>query len=414
MTSALRRTGAQIVGVGTHHSGERFAQVTPAENEADRFEIGSITKVVTGTVLARLVLDGATTLDGQIGTWLDAGDNAGITLEELATHASGLPRLAPNAFTHEGFDQANPYARFDEGLAEAGLRASTRTDTGKYAYSNFGYQLLGLCIERLTGRPLPDLFREVVFIPAGMTGATADHTLPVLQGEDEQGKVANWTLLLQGPGGINATIHDLLALVEAVISPRDPRLTEALELALEPRADAPGAKLGLGWALHPAGIACFGGGTAGFSTYVAADRESGRGAAVAINRHSSDAVQSVALAAAQGQNPEGVVPAPFDGDPAPFKERAIDLFRCLANLEFEAARRLMQTDTAQALTADRLRAGWTQVASGCGELRGPEAIEVVRARGAIQVTVVASGSEKPLTMRTWLDDERCVAGVTVS
>src|SRR5207249_4459102 len=139
-----------------------------------------------------------------------------------------------------------------------------------YAYSNFGYQILGLCIERLSGRRLSDLFQEIVFGPAGMSGATADHSLPVLQGDDDSGPVANWTQLLQGLAGVNATISDLLALVESVLSPRDDRLAEALRLSLEPRADGPGAKVGLGWALHPAGIACCGGGTAGFSTYIAA------------------------------------------------------------------------------------------------------------------------------------------------
>jgi CubicO group peptidase (beta-lactamase class C family) len=60
-----------------------------------RFELGSVTKTMTGTLLASLAGDGLAGLDDEIGRWLAAGPNAGITLRQLATHTSGLPRLAP-------------------------------------------------------------------------------------------------------------------------------------------------------------------------------------------------------------------------------------------------------------------------------------------------------------------------------
>src|SRR5215470_17377672 len=61
-----------------------------------RFEIGSITKTMTGAVLASLADDGIVRLDDEIGRWLDAGVNGDITLGQLATHTSGLPRLSPS------------------------------------------------------------------------------------------------------------------------------------------------------------------------------------------------------------------------------------------------------------------------------------------------------------------------------
>ena len=414
MAAALGRTGARIVGVGAVIGADRGVVVAPPEHEADRFEIGSITKVVTGTVLARLVLDGTTSLDAPIGTWLDAGDNGGITLEELATHTSGLPRLAPNAYTHPAYDPSDPYAAFDAALAEAGLRGASRTAAGEFLYSNFGYQLLGLCIERAAGRPLSDLFDEVVLGPAGMTGATADHSLPVLQGDDENGPVPNWTLLLQGPGGINATISDLLALVEAVITPPDPALAEALDFALEPRADGPGAKIGLGWGLHPAGLACAGGGTAGFSTYVAASRSTGRGVAIATNRHDAVSVQRVALAAAQGDDSAAMVPAPLEGDTQPFEARAVQLFGHFVARDFASARTMMRPETAESLTEDLLREGWAEVAGSCGDLHDPQPQETVRDNAFVRVTLMAPGSSKPLTMRVWFDADLRVGGVHIS
>jgi CubicO group peptidase (beta-lactamase class C family) len=413
MDAALRPTGASIIGVGSVEDGDRSTAVSPTEHTDDRFEIGSITKAVTGLVLARLVLDGATSLDSPVGGWLDSGDNSTITLEELAIHTSGLPRLAPNARDHEGFDAANPYGRYDAELAEAGLRSAALEDRGTYAYSNFGYQLLGLCLERITGRPLCDLFDEYVLKPAGMSTATADPDQPVLQGEDESGPVANWTLLLQGPGGINATIDDLLALVAAVLRPADGEFAKAVAFALESRADGPGAGVGLGWLLHPAGIACCGGGTGGFSTYVAGHMNTGRGVAIALNRSAPGIIQDVALAAAQGRDPAPVVRTPFEGDREPWARRALELFHALAALDFEGARRLMTSETADALTADRLSGGWSHVAGACGTLDTATVTDVARAKGAVEVTVVAEGAVKPLTLKAWLDPERRVAGVTI-
>jgi CubicO group peptidase (beta-lactamase class C family) len=89
-----------VAAVGSGSSGPAFA-VTEGLPEDARFEIGSITKTMTAALLASLVGDGVLTLDDEIGRWLDAGPNGNITLEQLATHTSGLPRLAPNQPTGE-------------------------------------------------------------------------------------------------------------------------------------------------------------------------------------------------------------------------------------------------------------------------------------------------------------------------
>lgn len=67
------------------------SRVSPADTAADgRFEIGSVTKTMTGTLLALLAADGTLRLDDEVGRWLSAGDNGRITLRQLATHTSGL------------------------------------------------------------------------------------------------------------------------------------------------------------------------------------------------------------------------------------------------------------------------------------------------------------------------------------
>ena len=93
--------------------------------------------------------------------------NAGITLRQLATHTSGLPRLAPNhQATH---DEANPYARYTAALAEEGLRQASPKPGAGFGYSNFGYQLLGLALERAAGRAYQALLSERVLGPLSMT-----------------------------------------------------------------------------------------------------------------------------------------------------------------------------------------------------------------------------------------------------
>jgi D-alanyl-D-alanine-carboxypeptidase/D-alanyl-D-alanine-endopeptidase len=123
-----------------------------------RFEIGSVTKTMTATLLAMLAGEGAFNLEDPVGRWLDAGQNADITLGELATHTSGLPRDAVDKPTAS----PNPYRDLTAERAEESLRAVTRKPEDGRVYSSFGYQLLGLVLERaggITRCPAPAAWR---------------------------------------------------------------------------------------------------------------------------------------------------------------------------------------------------------------------------------------------------------------
>ena len=409
---ALKLAGVPIAGAGVSTNEGRTAVVDPSEHTHSRFEIGSITKKVTGLVLARSVLDGAASLDQPVGTWLDAGANGFITLEQLATHSSGLPRLAPNHFTHEGYDEEDPYAAFTADLAEEGLRDAEIATQGKYLYSNFGFQLLGLCLERITGRPLAELFAEVVFTPLGMTAATLEADAPVLEGVGDDGPLPNWTLQLCGPGGINAPIEDLLALADGFIRPPDSEFAAIVKLATEPRQDGPGADIGLG-CLIADGIICGGGGTAGFSTFIAADPGSGTAVALAANRQLGDLVQSCAFAAVGGNDPRAVVPQPFDGDPGPASERAVELFTCFVRDDFAGARTLMHPKTSEVLTEERMRPPWASLVEQRGAPDEPEVHDVASEGSRIRVTLQANSENGPLIMVVWLEDDLQVSGVVI-
>ena len=246
-----------------------------AVGDEDRlFAFDSITKTVTGLVLARLAEAGTVAMDAPVGDLLDAGPNGDITLEQLATHTSGLPRLAPNADEWDGFDIENPYAGFTAEMAEAGLRGAER---GESEYSNFGYQLLGLALERATDRPLGELAAQLVFGPAGMSKASLPQTPGALEPGSRKGEPAPaWDEQLGGAGGAIGTIGDLAAYARFLLSP-PPEARSGVEFALQPRSALGAGDTGLGW-ITTDGLTWHNGGSAGYSSLIVLDRAGGRAA----------------------------------------------------------------------------------------------------------------------------------------
>ncbi|CAL9485168.1 serine hydrolase domain-containing protein [Streptomyces sp. enrichment culture] len=138
-------------------------------HDQDRFvEIGSLSKVFTGTVLARLAEDGVVGLDTPLEECLpEVPAGTGITLRHLAEHTSGLPRLpvGPSG------PPDDPYATFTEEALRASLRELDRVATGRLGqeeYSNLGYAVLGHALTSVTGRSYQQLVDERVLSPLGL------------------------------------------------------------------------------------------------------------------------------------------------------------------------------------------------------------------------------------------------------
>ncbi len=247
-----------------------------------RFEIGSLTKTMTGTVLAALVIGGIVTLGDRIGRWLDAGRNSGITLEQLATHTSGLPRLAPSHVT----GAPDPYAYLTPEAAERELRlAPPAPHGGRWEYSNFGYQVLGLALERAAGTSLAELLERHVFTPLvmGCSGVPGRGGGTRLQGRAGGRRVAPWTQRLWGAGGVTASAEDMARYAAACLTPPDSPCGLALALAQRPRHRIdPLRAAGLGWAIGPPGYLGHDGGTSGFRAMLGLRPGSGRAAAVLV------------------------------------------------------------------------------------------------------------------------------------
>ena len=212
--------GTQIRGYG--RISEKDAHAPGADTV---FEIGSISKVFTGLLLAQMVEDGQVKLDQPVQELL--GDTMTlpkgereITLVDLATHSSGLPRM-PSNFRPK--DATNPFADYTvEQMAKflAGHKLARQPGT-KSEYSNLGMGLLGHALAVKSGGSYESLMTSRICKPLEMgdTRITLDEALRsrLAQGHDADGNpVANWDLpTLAGAGAIRSTATDMLKFLAA-------------------------------------------------------------------------------------------------------------------------------------------------------------------------------------------------------
>lgn len=222
------------------------------------FQIGSITKTFTATLLAEAVDRGDVKLDTPVSKLLPdftipSRNGKPITLGELAMQDSGLPRLPGN------LDMANvhdPYADYDAAKLKDFLsKYKLQRDPGaSYEYSNLGVGLLGFALARRAGTTYDKLLRSRIFKPLGMTSSSATFSMPLnadwAMGHDESGKPAKpWHLdALASAGAINSTGADMLRYLEANLGQGHGALQAAMQLAHQPRRAIGGdERIGLVW-----------------------------------------------------------------------------------------------------------------------------------------------------------------------
>lgn len=239
--------------------GEADEQHRPIDGET-LFEIGSTTKVFTALLLADMVERKQVKLDDPITRYLPAGvkvpDWKGrpITLVDLATHTSGLPRLPGNLLPK---DPANPYADYTVAQMYEFLGSCTLASEpgSRYEYSNLGAGLLGHILALQGGSDFESLLKSRIFQPLGMLGTGIRLAQPaaarLATGHDGNGvRVPTWDLpTLAGAGALRSDADDLLKFLSANLNPGPDGLGPALKLAQARRKDTgmAGMSIGLGW-----------------------------------------------------------------------------------------------------------------------------------------------------------------------
>jgi D-alanyl-D-alanine-carboxypeptidase/D-alanyl-D-alanine-endopeptidase len=254
------------------------------------FEIGSITKTFTGTLLADMVRRGEMALDDPVQKYLPDGvtmpmwEGREITLLDLSTHHSGLPRMPDN---FEPADRTNPYADYGPDQLYAFLtdHELRREPGSEYEYSNLAVGLLGHVLELATGMSYGALVRQRILDPLGMStsGVTLEGDLAdwMTKGHDDAGTVTSYwdAMALVGAGGIRSNAEDMLTYLDAQLGPAESEIEQAMRLTHESRVEMDnGVSGGLGWASRRVGerrVFTHGGGTGGYSTLAGFDPDLG-------------------------------------------------------------------------------------------------------------------------------------------
>lgn len=267
------------------------------------FEVGSVTKAMSGMLLAALAADDR--VDPQATIAEVAGDTsfasdtvAGATLAQLASHRAGLPRLpaGPEALLWSaagnllGIDPYQWGEATPEGLIEETAATTAARDVGEFGYSNLGGALLGHLLARETGTDYPRLLRQRLLAPLAMDDTSVvagEGTLPegrALGHRPNGRRVDAWTNGGYAPAGAGvwSTAEDAARLVQGVLDGSAPGASAARPSFTR----GEDGRVGYGWLTDEHDgrtLTWHDGGTGGFRSYIALDREAERGVVVLSN-----------------------------------------------------------------------------------------------------------------------------------
>lgn len=259
----LRAYPTATLGVGLTVRGAHEVQVlgggaTPPTT-GPLFELGGLTQVFTGALLAVLVERGELRLDTPLSALLPRpllpDERAGrLTLEQLATHTAGLPRDPPNLKVKPP-DPADPYGHYAAEHFGAFLRGLQPSAPPPHPVTEsvIGLGVLGHALSRKAGLNYGHALRDLVCKPLQLEDTTlrlSDEQQPrLVPGHDARSQpVPGWTFpALPGAGALRSSVPDLLRFLDAHLGRGDEALVRALRLTPLPRARARRHAVGLGW-----------------------------------------------------------------------------------------------------------------------------------------------------------------------
>lgn len=252
----------------------------------DRFEIGSISKGLTGLLFADMIKRGKVRPDTALGTLLPVtGPLARITLAQLATHSSGLPTqpLTPATAGRNlwaSLSATNPYPGSISELIATTSATPLTSPAG--TYSNLGFELLGAALAAAADQPYPELLTARILRPLGMSDTLAPTSPDQLAARDLIGETTSGrrTDPWLGPaitpaGGVRSDIADLAVLARALLTKTAPGTS-----ALTPKTTFGQSRIGWAWITTTSPstgqtITWHNGETGGFTAFLGLDRQSG-------------------------------------------------------------------------------------------------------------------------------------------
>jgi CubicO group peptidase (beta-lactamase class C family) len=304
VVGVIEPKGRRIVSVGKLDSGDKRVL-----NGDTVFEIGSMSKVFTSLLLMDMVQKGEVALTDPVAKFLPATvkiperNGKKITLQDLSTQSSGLPRM-PTNFSPK--DITNPYADYSVEQMYQFLAGYTLTrDIGeKYEYSNLGVGLLGHALALRAGMSYEALVKARITGPLEMTSTsitlTPDEKARFAVGHDGDLKaVSAWDIpTLAGAGALRSTANDMLTFLAANLGYTKTPLASAMaaEISIRRPTGVPGMEIAYAWHVitkDGKSIIWHNGGTGGFRTFMGFDPETRVGVVALSNVSNAEGVDDI-------------------------------------------------------------------------------------------------------------------------
>ncbi len=275
-------------------------------NEHSIFEIGSITKTFTATLLADQALNGDLKLDDPINELLSDRveipvlGKQQITLGHLSDHTSGLPNMPGN---FKPANPKNPFADYTPPQMYEFISNYTPTQEvgANFEYSNLAFGLLGHALSLHVGKTYEELISEVITAPLGMneTKITFDEQMinNLAVGKNEFGQsTENWNFsTLAGAGAIRSSTTDMIKYLSAQLGFTQTSLMQAFEMTHHKRHEKYRVRrgdnplgMGLGWIIltnSDGNTYWHGGSTGGYTTYIGFNKTMQKGVVVLATGH---------------------------------------------------------------------------------------------------------------------------------
>ena len=316
-----------VVHLGTANRAKKKA------NNATVYELGGMSKVFTGLLLADAIVRGeidlnaAADVTNPAGIQLPSRDGRSIRWIDLSTHRSGLPKIPGNLRLTESKNIFRNYnsKKAADFLSEYEL---PRAPGESQEYSIFGASVLGYLVAAQAGESYEALLKERIAKPLGMVDCTvslsSSQRKRIALPHETFGEVtALWTSAdLPGGAGVHASMRDLMHFAKAQLYPPDDMLGEAIELAWKQHTavDASGPAMGLGWMIAGDGQTRWHNGqTGGCRTSIWINREAKCAVVVLCNTALSTGIDELAIqllkrAAGLGATPQSSEPASKPSD----------------------------------------------------------------------------------------------------
>lgn len=287
-----RNPNAHSVAIGLIQNCKRYTYYYGDITKGSLFEIGSITKTFTATLLAQALIDKKVGLTDDIRNYLPdvypnlAYNDHPITLQDLANHTARLPEMPDDIGYQPDFDPLRPEKGYDSVMFYATLhRVKLDTVPGsKFKYSNYGLAVLGHILERVYHSSYSDLMKKYITQPFGMKQTYYELTdnqkdkMAIPHGDNGRPVPFQQEDMFGPAGEIHSTLNDMLNYLDQQIKETSP----TVKLSHQPTAN----NLGLAWGVRNTGSyrdVQHNGSTVGSTSHISAFPELNSGCVILTN-----------------------------------------------------------------------------------------------------------------------------------